>query len=493
LSNKVIVVGAGLGGLSAAISLAEEGFDVEVFEKNDKIGGKLNIMEKDGFTFDLGPSILTMPEIFNNLFKKVGKDFRDYVPIKKLEHEWRSFFEDGTIIDLYNDLDEMGEKNNSLTKKDIQGLKEYLEYTKKIYNITEEGYFDKGLDTMSEILGHYGIFKSLFGLDYFKTMHQRVEKYLDNENLIHMMDFFIKYVGSSPYHAPAVLNLLFYVQNKFGLWYVEGGMYNIAEGLKKLMNELGIKVHLNSEVIKMNKTDGKIKSITLKNGEEHQADIFVSNMEVIPAYENLIEENSKMLDKYKEKFEPACSGLVLHLGVKKKYEMLNHHNFFFSKDPEHHFESVFKKYQLPSDPTIYLVASAKTDAGQAPEGYENIKVLPHIPYIQDNPFSKDQYLELRENVLDKLERMGLTDLRKNIVVEEMWTPHDIKDLYYSNRGAIYGVVSDKKTNRGFKAPKESEKYNNLFFVGGSVNPGGGMPMVVLSGQQVRDKIIKKFR
>lgn len=493
MSKKVIVIGAGLGGLSSAISLAEEGYEVEIFEKNDKIGGKLNIMEKEGFTFDLGPSILTMPHIFNNLFKKIGKDFKDYVPIKKLNLEWRSFFEDGDIIDLYNDLDEMLSKNKSLTEKDINGLKEYFKYTKKIYDLTETGYFEKGLDTLPEVIKHYGLIKTIFGFDYFKTMHQRISKYLDNKNLIHMMDFFIKYVGSSPYHAPAVLNLLFYVQNQFGLWYVEGGMYNIAEGLNKLMNELGVKIHLNSEIVKMNKNNEKIESIILKNGEEHKADIFVSNMEVIPAYENLIQEKTDILKEYKKKFEPACSGLVLHLGVKKKYDILRHHNFFFSKDPEKHFESVFKNYKLPSDPTIYLVASTKTDKNQAPEGYENIKVLPHIPYIQEKPFTKEQYLELRENVLEKLERMGLTDLRKNIIVEEMWTPHDIKELYYSNKGAIYGVVSDKKINRGFKAPKESEKYNNLFFVGGSVNPGGGMPMVVLSGQQVKDKIVKKFK
>ena len=147
---------------------------------------------------------------------------------------------------------------------------------------------------------------------------------------------------------------------------------------------------------------------------------------------------------------------------------------------------------LPNDPTLYVVAPCRTDKSQAPSGCENIKVLPHIPYIKDPPYTREDYLQLRERVLDKLERVALPDLRKHIIVEDMWIPDDIQKWYYSNCGAIYGVVSDKKKNFALKAPKKSEKYENLYFVGGSVNPGGGMPMVVLSGQQVRDKIIESF-
>jgi diapolycopene oxygenase len=190
------------------------------------------------------------------------------------------------------------------------------------------------------------------------------------------------------------------------------------------------------------------------------------------------------------KFEPACSGFVLHLGLKKIYEQLAHHNFFYAEDQKKHFETVFNLKKLPEDPTIYLVAPTRTDPSQAPAGCDNIKILPHIPYINDeNQYSEKDYLAFRETVLDKLERMGLKGLRDNIIVEDMWTPQDILKRYYSTRGSIYGVVSDWKKNYGFKAPKRSTKYKNLFFTGGSVNPGGGMPMVMLCGQNVCSKIV----
>jgi diapolycopene oxygenase len=190
-----------------------------------------------------------------------------------------------------------------------------------------------------------------------------------------------------------------------------------------------------------------------------------------------------------EKFEPACSGLVLDLGLDCKYDRLAHHNFFFSGDQENHFDSVFHKKVLPQDPTLYVVAASRTDPTVAPPGCDCLKILPHIPYLREgNEPEQADYDALKKRILAKLERMGLQDLRKHVVVEHMWTPHDIRRRYYSNGGSIYGVVSDLKKNMAFKAPKQSRRYANLFFVGGSVNPGAGMPMVVLCGQNVARKI-----
>ena len=488
MNENVVVVGGGLGGIAAAASLAAEGYNVELLEKNEKLGGKLNVKEIDGFSFDLGPSILTLPKIFNDLFKSIDQDISDYIDLERIDLEWRSFFEDETVIDLYSDLDKMAELNSDLSQKDIKELADYLNYSQDIYQLVEDGYFSEGLDTMWEVFKHYGPIKLIKGFDYFSTMDQGVRRYISNQHLQDVINFFIKYVGSSPYDAPAVLNLLPYVQLEYGLWYVNGGMYNLAEALKDLLEELGVKISCNCEVVELITEDKAVSKARLKDGKIVEGDIFVSNMEVIPAYENLIKEEISFLDKYKQKFEPACSGYVLHLGVDREYEMLAHHNFFFSDNPKEHFNSIFHEYKMPKDPTIYLVATTRTDKTQAPEGCENLKILPHIPHLQDEPFSESDYQELRENILDKLERMGLKNLREHIIVEDVWTPEDIKANYYSNKGSIYGVVSDKDKNKGFKAPKRSKKYDNLFFVGGSVNPGGGMPMVTLSGQQVSDFI-----
>ncbi|MCC5894662.1 MAG: phytoene desaturase [Alkalibacterium sp.] len=490
--STVVVVGGGLGGLSAAISLAQKGYSVSLYEKNNHLGGKLNRLETEGFGFDLGPSILTMPHIFDRLFRASGKHMSDYVSIKQLQFEWRSFFTDGTHVDLYNDLDEMKEKNPSLSDKDLQEYRQYLTYTKKLYEATNEGYFEKGLDDLKAIIDHHGLFSALKDFDYFHTMSQGIEKRVSNPYLRDMLKYYIKYVGSSAENAPAILNVLAYVQSHMGLWYVDGGMHKLAEGLVKLAEEEGVSLHTGTEVISIETSVGKeVTGVVLESGERVPADRVVSNMEVIPTYDRLLKLDAAYTKKLEQTFEPAASGLVLHLGVNKLYPQLAHHNFFFSGDSNSNYKTVFNQKELPEDPTIYLVNSNKTDKTQAPEGHENIKILPHIPYIQDKPFTDEDYAALRERVLIKLENMGLTDLRKHIVVEDQWTPVDIEETYYSTHGAIYGVVSDRKKNKGFKFPKKSDQFSNLYFVGGSVNPGGGMPMVTLSGLQVTDIIVNE--
>lgn len=488
--KEAVIIGAGLGGLSAAISLAAEGYRVKVLEKNDHCGGKLNILKDKGFIFDLGPSILTMPYIFERLFAKVDASMEDYIPTKKLNLEWRCFFPDGKWVDLINDLDRMEKRNPELSSKDQKDLKEFMKYSQGMYELANPGYFEEGIDSTKEAVKFYGLFKAFRGFDIFSTMDDIVKRYIANPYLQDIMNFFIKYVGSSPYNAPAVLTLLPYIQNEFGLWYIPGGMHQLAEGLYQIARELEVKFKFNTEITGAEIEGQNISAFITDANEKIAADVFVSNMEVIPFYKEITEETSKFMSNY-SRFEPACSGYVLHLGVSKKFPQLEHHNFFFSGDTRQHFADVFENYKLPKDPTIYLVAPSQTDDKVAPEGCENLKILPHIPYIQDEPFPRQEYKKLEDRLISKLESMGLTGLEDNIIYRDVWDPHDIKDKYISNRGSIYGVVADRDKNRGFKAPKQSEKYENLYFVGGSVNPGGGMPMVTLSGQQVADTITNK--
>jgi len=306
-----------------------------------------------------------------------------------------------------------------------------------------------------------------------------------------MLSYYVKYVGSSPYSAPAVLNMMIYMQHAQGCWYVEGGTHKLAEGLTTLAEEIGVKLNTGQGVVRAHTLNGNISAIELEDGRLRSADYYVSNMEVIPFYQKMVDVEEAFVDKLVDKYEPASSGFVLHLGVKKEYPALAHHNFFFSENLQEQMEKIFDRHELPDDPTIYLVNVNKTDATQAPAGHENIKILPHIPYIQEDPFTEADYAAFEERVLDKLERMGMDGLRDNIVTRNVWTPHDIERMYGSDRGAIYGTVSDKNQNGGFKHKKQSELYENLYFVGGTVNPGSGMPMVTLSGQQVSDKIAKR--
>lgn len=489
-TGRVLVIGAGLGGLSAAISLATEGFQVDLVERNGHLGGKLNVLERNGFSFDLGPSILTMPHIFESLFTRAGRSMEDYVAIEPVTPHWRNFFEDGTVFDLLPDKLAMERELTRVFPRDVKGFFRFLEYAGKITSKVEQGYFYDGLDTLWEVVRHYGIWNSLTGFDIFNSMDQSVRKYIRDPRLVDTLNYFIKYVGSSPYEAPGLMNLLPHIQFAYGLWYVKGGMYNLARGLGQLAAELGVNVHLDTEITHLDSDKGRIERAHTGDGRVFTADLVVSNMEVIPAMKHLLKCSETELEPL-EKFGPSCSGLVLHLGIDRHYPQLAHHNFLYSRDARQHFDSIFRKGVLSDDPTLYLVAPCKTDPAQAPNGCEIIKVLPHIPAINpDHPLTHEDYMAFRERVLDKLERMGLTDLRRHIVTEETWTPLDIEKLYRSNQGSIYGVVTDRKTNKGFKIPHRSSHYRNLYFVGGSTNPGGGMPMVTLSGQLVRDKILK---
>lgn len=387
--KSVVVIGGGLGGLSAAISLAQSGFDVSLYEKNDHLGGKLNRAEQDGFGFDLGPSILTMPHIFETLFTKSNKEMKDYIQTIRVEHEWRSFFPDGIVLDLYGDLEKMNRENPDLSDQDIAEYQTFLNYAEQLYDATEDGYFAEGLDNTMDIFHHHGLIGSMKSFDYFSSMYDGIAKRVSNPKLRDMLAYFIKYVGSSAYDAPAVLNMMIYMQHKQGVWYVPGGMNGIADGIVKLGEEIGVQFYTNKKIVKLLTDEEKgIAAAELEDGTLLTADYFVSNMEVIPAYKDLLEEDPKFVKHLSDKFEPASSGLVLHLGVDKVYPQLAHHNFFFSRDSKKNFEQIFHQHQLPEDPTIYLVNVNKTDPTQTKPGHENIKILPQFHIFKINLLHK---------------------------------------------------------------------------------------------------------
>jgi diapolycopene oxygenase len=494
--RNVVVIGAGLGGMSASIMLARQGFAVTLIEKNSNVGGKLNLLEKQGFSFDLGPSIFTLPQIFRPVFEGDGKSLEDYISLERVDPQWRNFFEDGTVVDVFEKPANMRRELDRFGPEAFADYQRFVDYSRTQYQIVERGYLRQGLDTFWQFVKFYGV-RDARELDYMNTMSSSIHQRVRDPYLRAIFEYFIKYVGSSADAAPAFMNLMPNIQLEFGLWYVKGGLYNLARAFARRLDEVGVQVKLGCEVLHIERAGRRVHGVVaqLQSGEQFrlQADYVVSNMEVIPATEKLLDGSRRELKKL-SKFEPSCSGIILHLGLDRVYPQLAHHNFFYSKDQHAHFNRVFREKRLPDDPTIYLVAPTRTDPSQAPSGCDNIKILPHIPYINDqHPFTREDCMTLKDLCLDKLERMGLTDLRKHIVVEDFWTPFDIQERYASNRGSIYGVVSDRKRNFAFKAPKQSPRYRNLFFVGGSVNPGGGMPMVTLCGQHVARMIVDQQR
>ena len=492
--KRVVVIGAGLGGMSAAIMLARKGYQVTVLEKNSHVGGKLNRLQTQGFNFDLGPSIFTLPQIFRPIFEGEGKRLEDYVTLQRLDPQWRNFFQDGTILDLWENREKMRAELERFGPRVIRECEDFLDYSRRQYEIVERGYLRHGLDTFGQFLRFYG-WRDARDLDYLRSMAGSIRKRLSNPYLRDIFEYFIKYVGSSALDSPAFMNLMPNIQMEFGLWYVSGGLYQLASAFRRRLDECGVTLLVEHEVVKIDYKGQLVNGVHVRTPDGTTriigADYVVSNMEVIPAMRKLLDTLPSGMRELRH-FKPSCSGIVLHLGLNRVYPQLAHHNFFYSKDLHAHFRRVFRDGALPDDPTLYVVAPTRTDPSQAPPGCDNIKILPHIPPLDDRrPTTSGDYLALKEICLDKLERMGLTDLRRHIVVEDFWTPFDIEARYGSNCGSIYGVVCDRRRNFAFKAPKQSSRFRNLFFVGGSVNPGAGMPMVTLSGQHVARMIAEQ--
>lgn len=491
-SKQVIVIGGGLGGLSAAAGLAAEGFRVALHEKNSQLGGKLNEMQREGFKLDLGPSIIILPQLFRRIFERAGKRLEEYLHFDEVVPQWRSFWEDGTVVDLHPDMALM-EQELARFGDDAQGYWSFVDYSRMLWRFAEKHYLENGADSLGEIMAGVKLNKVVKETDLLASMDAGVGRHVQEPHLRQMLDFFIKYVGSSAYDSPAIMNLLPYSQLGFGLWYVRGGMYNLARGLRRLLEDVGVEIHTDSEVTRIDHQGERVVAVETANGKRHAADIVVSNMEVLPAYQRLTGDGKKLRVKaYEKLFEPSCSGLVVHLGVEGHYEQARHHMFVFSEDAKQHWSAVHHRKELPEDPTIYVVCPTVTNPELAPEGHSIIKLLPHIPYSQDPPFTAQAYEALKERLYDKMERVGFTDLRKRIKLEHLLTPEDLQRMYYSTKGSIYGTVVNRKRNFALKAPKQSAIYENLFFVGGSTNPGGGTCMVVLSGQKATDLIVEKY-
>ena len=493
--TDVAVIGAGIAGMSAAIVLAQAGLRVTLFEKNKHLGGKLNVLETGGFKFDLGPSIFTLPQVFRPLFEANGRRLEDYLELERVDPQWRNLFEDGTVIDLWERTNDMRAELGRLQDgaAAFEDYERFVAYSREQYEMIERGYLRHGFDHLLEFARFYSLADGR-KMDWMHSMSGSIEKRVRNPYLRDVLAYFIKYVGSSANDSPGFMNLMPNIQLEFGLWYVKGGLYELARAFERRLNELGVEVRKGCEVLRIERNGERVTGLRICDGQGGEqvvdARFVVSNMEVIPASERLLGQSKRQLRRL-QRFEPACSGIVVHLGLDRVYPQLAHHNFFYARDQRRHFDRVFREKQLPDDPTIYVVAPTRSDPTQAPHGCDNIKILPHIPYINEqNPYTREDCVRLKELCFDKLERMGLKDLRRHIVVEDFWTPFDIEERYGSNCGAIYGVVCDRRKNLAFKAPKRSKEYRNLYFVGGSVNPGGGMPMVSLSGQHVARMILE---
>lgn len=490
--KKVIVIGAGLGGLSAAIRLAAKGFSVCVLERNETIGGKVNFLASNGYSFDTGASLLTMPHVFRELFEAAGKRLEDYLTLEKLEPICRYFWTDGATLDASQNLSKTENEIAKIEPRDVEGFRKFIADSKHKYEVAERTFLAHSLNDLPKLIRPQ-YFRDLLAISSLKTLDKHHAKYFQSKKLRQLFNRYATYNGSSPYQVPATFALIPSVEFGLGAWYVKGGIYRIPMALEKLSHELGVKFRFNSQVERVLIENEEAIGVKLKNGEILESDFVVANSDAIETYRSLIDKNSRprFSDKRIADTEPSCSGFVLLLGVKKKYAQLAHHNIFFSDNYKAEFDAIFNKKRLAANPTIYLCATSRTDRTQAPPDSENLFILVNAPYTSSETDWIKEAQNYRNLIIRKLESFGLKDLEESIEFEKAITPEDLESKYLANRGSIYGVSSNSIFSAFMRPPNQSRDVKNLFFSSGSTHPGGGMPLVLLSGKMAAELICRQ--
>ena len=507
-NKRVAVIGGGLGALSGAIRLAQLGFSVQLFEKNPKIGGKVNEVILRGYRFDTGASLLTMPFVIDELFDFAGfkrSDYLDFVPIDPI---CRYFFPDGSMMDASADKAKMETAIAQLSPNDVKAYERFLKYAERIHDLTAEIFMFTPIHEFKKLM-RPRYFRTLFRLhqiDPFRTVHQSVSRFFSDPRLVQLFDRYATYNGSDPFQAPATLNIIPYIEYGLGGYYIKGGIYRLVEALEAVAHERGVQIRTSAEVERICCVGNQRVNGVQVNGETVDADYVLCGADAVVAYHELIEghqyqretENARHILNignrvfgFKvDQLEPSLSGLVFLWGVNGKHPRLAHHNIIFSSDYNTEFRQIFKHQQVPDDPTIYIAITSRADAGHAPTDGENWFVLLNMPYLAPGQMWEKEKVRMRAVVLDRLKQLGF-DIADRIEVEQIYTPEDFAELYASNRGSIYGVSSNSKTTAFKRLPNRSRLLKGLYFAGGSVHPGGGIPLVILSGKMAATLIAEE--
>ncbi len=487
------VVGAGLAGLAAACTLAARGHKVVLFDKNPWLGGKAAVLHEQGFRFDMGPTILTVPHVLERVFREAGRKMSDYLDLRRLDPQWRCFFDDGSVLDLHEDADVMRRTLDAFSPGNSAGFRDFIDFSQNLHEVSEKFFFWKSVEGIGDTLSFKGMdlatLKDVLSLKMGTSVASQIRKRVPDGRVAQMLDHFVQYVGSSPYAAPAVLCSIAHMQTDLGVWYPMGGTRAVPEALARLAGELGVDLRPSTEVVRIVQENGRASGVVTASGETVRLSAVVSNMDSVRTMRELVGGEPARKFGRRWKREPACSGVVLYLGLDRAYEHLAHHDFVFSRDPEEEFDWIYKKGEPAPDPTCYLAATTRTEPGTAPEGGEALYVLVHTPYLRPHHDWTKMLPGYRQVILDKLKRCaGMPDLEERIVFERHLTPQDIHERYKVLDGAIYGLASHGKVNGAFKPGNRSRDLPGLYMAGGAAHPGPGMPMVLMSGWIAADTL-----
>lgn len=484
---KAIVVGGGVGGLCTAIRLGAAGHDVTVFERNEQIGGKLAVFERDGFTFDIGPSLLTLPQVFDDVFQLAGTSLAERLNLVRLDPQFRYFWRDGARLVVHDDNDATATAFDAFAGAGA-AWRDFNERGRRIWDVSERTFFAGPMSNPVDLLSRMESPSDLRTIDAMRSLNSAARALFDEPRLQQWLGRYATYSGSTPRRAPATLSCIPHVEAEHGCWYPMGGLGALCDALVRVAGKVGVDIQPSSDVERINEDGTSVTGIRLVDGSVFAADVVIANTDAEHLYADLLPNDAAL--RRVRKADRSTSGFAMCLGVSGPTPAiegapLGHHNVFFSNNAAQEFRQI-EAGQLADDPTIYVCISSFTDASQAPDGGENWFLLVNTP-----PGAEVNTEDYRDLVLRRLGEHGV-NLTGRISFAEQITPLDIERLYRSPGGAIYGSSSNGK-RAAFTRPANRGARQGLYLVGGSSHPGGGLPLVATSARIVTEMIDQDHR
>jgi phytoene desaturase len=490
MSKKVIVIGSGFAGLSAACNLAAEGFDVTVLEKNTVPGGRARQFQTQGYTFDMGPSWYWMPDVFEQFFARFGKKTSDYYDLHRLDPSYVVWYADRSRLDLPASMPELETMFERLEPGSTANLRRFLSEARYKYEVGMQEFVHKPSHSILEF-ADWRIVASLFRLQMFTPLSAHVRRLFTNEKLIQLLEFPVLFLGATPQNTPALYSLMNYADMALGTWYPMGGMYKIVEGMTALAEELGAEIILDAEVVDMEYLSDVVKRVRTKDGRVFEADVVVGAADYQHIDSKLLDEKTRNYDdRYWQSRVMAPSSLLYYIGVNKRLSGLAHHNLFFDEDFARHATEIYEKPQWPSKPLFYVSAPSVTDPSVAPAGCENLFLLiPVAPGLEDTPAVRDHYFDL---TMTRLEALTGQNIRDHITYCRSFAHADFVQDYHAFKGNAYGLANTLLQTAFLKPKMRNKHLKNLYYTGQLTVPGPGVPPSLISGQVVAREIKKKF-
>ena len=489
MKQKIVIIGSGFGGLAAAIRLQAKGMQVTLLEKNARVGGHAYQLVKDGYTFDMGPSIITAPDLIQSVFECAGMRMEDYLDLIKLDPFYRIYFHDGTSLDYTDDSEQMKQQMAQFSTVDAANYDRFMAHTRQLYDaVITDGLGATAFDlpTMLSFLPRALRLRALM------PAYDFVKRYFNNPRHRFTFSFHPLFIGGNPFRAPAVYLMIPYLEKTGGVWFCRGGMYSLVRALEDVFKRLGGIVETDAEVKQIVVENRRAKGVFV-NGQFCEADGVISNADLVHTYGELIksEHRKKWSDKRLRKTQYSMSAFLLYLGVRKKYPKLKHHTLILSERYKGLVTDIFDNKVLPDDFSMYLHIPSQTDPVMAPKGCESMYVLIPVPNLESGINWEKTKAAYTDSVLTFLENdFGLTDLRHSIEVLETFTPSDFKKQRNNHLGSAWGVEPKLTQTAYFRPYNRSEDIKNLYFVGASTHPGAGVPGVLLTAETTVKLVVK---